>query len=238
MRNKQCNFDPLLFYSVNKNGEHTSSPAIFAFFTTLLVIMDYVRSNKGGTKLLFQNNLYVKQKVLSSGAVCWECDQRRNKFACKAKLHVLDDQVIKQVNDHTHVASRAVVESSKVRQEMKSVQEKLKKFDPLFDLAFWNMYDQTIGDLPRTNNVLEDWHRRFQANVGAYHPNVWKFIDILKRERSLNHVNISQVRADHQPEPQRRRYQDSNRRIKNIVQDYHNRDRLQYLRGLAHNISL
>ena len=49
----------------------------------------------------------------------WECDQRRNKSACKAKLHVLDDQVIKQVNDHTHVASRAVAESSKVRQEMK-----------------------------------------------------------------------------------------------------------------------
>ena len=139
--------------------------------------MDYVRSNKGGMKLLFQNNLYVKQKVLSSGAVCWECDQRRNKFACKAKLHVLDNQ--------------------------------------------------TTGDL-----------RRFQANVGAYHPNFWKFIDILKGEQSLNHVNISQARAGHQPEPQRRRYQDSNRRIKNIVQDYHNRDRLQYLRGLAHNISM
>ena len=104
--------------------------------------------------------------------------------------------------------------------------------------GFWNMYDQTIGDLLRTNNAVEGWHRRFQANVGAYHPNVWKFIDILKREQSLNHVNISQARAGHQPEPQRRRYQDSNRRIKNIVQDYHNMDRLQYLRGLAHNISM
>ena len=98
---------------------------------------------------------------------------------------------------------------------------------PLFDLALWNMYDQTTGDL-----------RRFQANVGAYHPNFWKFIDILKREQSLNHVNISQARAGHQPEPQRRRYQDSNRRIENIVQDYHNRNILQYLRGLAHNISM
>ena len=79
-----------------------------------------------------------------------------------------------------------------------------------------NMYDQTIGDLLRTNNAVEGWHQRFQANVGAYHPNFWKFIDILKREQSLNHVNISQARAGHQPEPQRRRYQDSNRRIKNI----------------------
>ena len=88
---------------------------------------------------------------------------------------------------------------------------------PLFDLALWNMYDQTIGDLPRTNNAVEGWHRRFQANVGAYHPNFWKFMDILKREQSLNHVNISQARTGHQPELQRRRYQDSNRRIKNIV---------------------
>ena len=81
---------------------------------------------------------------------------------------------------------------------------------PLFDLALWNMYDQMIGDLPRTNNAVEGWHRRFQANVGAYHPNVWKFINILKQEQSLNHVNISQARASHQPESQHRRYQDSN----------------------------
>ena len=31
---------------------------------------------------------------------------------------------------------------------------------PLFDLALWNMYEQTIGDLPRTNNAVEGWHRR------------------------------------------------------------------------------
>ena len=62
---------------------------------------------------------FFSRTICMCGAVCCECDQRHNKFACKAKLHVLDDQVIKQVNDHTHVASRAVVESSKVRQEMK-----------------------------------------------------------------------------------------------------------------------
>ena len=69
---------------------------------------------------------------------------------------------------------------------------------PLFDLALWNMYDQTIGYLLRTNNAVEGWHRRVQANVGAYHPNLWRFIDILKWEQSLNHVSISQARAGHQ----------------------------------------
>ena len=62
-----------------------------------------------------------------------------------------------------------------------------------FDLALWNMCDQTTGDLPRTNNDIEGWHRRFQANVGAYHPNFWKFIDILKQEQNLNHVNIHKL---------------------------------------------
>ena len=122
--------------------------------------MDYVRSNKGGMKLLFQNNLYVKQKVLSSGAVCWECDQRRNKFACKAKLHVLDDQVIKQVNDHTHVASRAVVESSKVRQEMKSVQETEETQQQIISQSVALLSEQVAVAMPPIHHIRRDIRRQ------------------------------------------------------------------------------
>ena len=57
--------------------------------------MEYVRSNRGAFKLIHGNHVYVKQKVLKNGAVCWECEQRRNKVACKAKLHVLNDQIVK-----------------------------------------------------------------------------------------------------------------------------------------------
>ena len=81
--------------------------------------MEYVKSNKGGFKLLYNNYMYVKQKVLKNGAVCWKCDQRRNKFACKTKLPVLDDQIIKVTNDHTQAVNRGEVQASKVRQEMK-----------------------------------------------------------------------------------------------------------------------
>ena len=63
--------------------------------------------------------MYVKQKVRKNGAVCWECDQRRNKFAWKTKLPVLDDQIIKVTNDHTHAVNRGAVQASKVPQEMK-----------------------------------------------------------------------------------------------------------------------
>ena len=86
------------------------------------------------------------------------------------------------------------------------------------------MYEQTLQGLTRTNNAVEGWHRSFQANAGGCHPNFWKFIDILKREQNLVQVHIAQARAGHQPEPQRRRYQDSNQRILNIVKDFNNRD--------------
>ena len=31
--------------------------------------MEYITSNKGGRKLAFENNVYIKQKVLSNGTV-------------------------------------------------------------------------------------------------------------------------------------------------------------------------
>ena len=80
--------------------------------------------------------------------------------------------------------------------------------DPLFPITVWNMYEQTLQGLPRTNNTVEGWHRSFQANVGGCHLN---FINILKGEQNLAQVHIAQARAGHQPECQGRRYQDSNR---------------------------
>ena len=127
--------------------------------------MDYVSTNKGGMKLFSQNNLYGKQKVLSSGAVCWECDQCCNKFACKAKLHVLDDQVIKQVNDHTHAASRAVVESSKVRQEMKKrARETEETPQQIISQSVALLSEQAAVAMPpihhtqRIKNIVQDYH--------------------------------------------------------------------------------
>ena len=68
--------------------------------------------------------MYVKQKVLKNGAVCCECDQQRKKFACKTKLPVLDDQIIKVTNNHTHAVNRGEVQASKVRQEIKKTHQR------------------------------------------------------------------------------------------------------------------
>ena len=69
---------------------HLLCPARLHHFITI----KYITFNKGGRKLAFENNICIEQKVLSNGAVCWECNQRRTANTCKDKIHVLNDQVI------------------------------------------------------------------------------------------------------------------------------------------------
>lgn len=107
---------------------------------------------------------------------------------------------------------------------------------PRFPISLWNVHDRVEEGLPRTNNTVEGWHRSFQSNVGAHHPTIWRFLDVLKREQSLNEVNITQMVAGFAPNPQRKQYLDSAARISAIVRDFQNRHILTYLRGIAYNL--
>ena len=52
--------------------------------------------------------------------------------------------------------------------------------EPRFQYSMWNCHDRVGEGFPRTNNHCEGWHRRMSASVGAYHPNIWVFLDVLK----------------------------------------------------------
>ena len=77
-----------------------------------------------------------------------------------------------------------------------------------------------------------------QAAVGACHPKLWRFINVLKREQGLLNTIIDQSLGDHATEPSRKKYRDCNARIQNIVTDYGNRDSLEFLRGIAHKATV
>ena len=108
---------------------------------------------------------------------------------------------------------------------------------PFFAIDLWNVHGQVENDLPRTNNSIEGWHRKMQSAVSAHHPNIWRFLGILKREHNLNMVHIDQLLGGHAPPAQRRKYRDNNERIVRIVREFDQRDRMDYLRGIAHNIA-
>lgn len=109
--------------------------------------------------------------------------------------------------------------------------------NPIFNIGLWNMYHRTDQELPRTNNSVEGWHRSFQGHLSACHPNFWRFLKVLKQEEVFNRTAILQHRGGHPVPAQRRRYANCNQRIIRIVDDYANRDTIDYLRTVAHNLS-
>lgn len=109
---------------------------------------------------------------------------------------------------------------------------------PLFAIELWNMFHRTDDELPRTNNSVEGWHRSFQGHLSACHPNFWKFVSVIKKEEAIVRVSILQHLGGHPAPPARRRYADCNARILRIVDDYPNRQTIDYLRSIAHNLAL
>jgi hypothetical protein len=113
-----------------------------------------------------------------------------------------------------------------------------RRSEPAFSHSLWNCYDAVLHDLPKTNNAIEGWHRSFSELLGAHHPSIWKFIEGLQKEQSMNELTIEQYISGHQPPPVRRVYRDTAARIKAIVAEYVDRPLLDYLRGIAHNLNL
>ena len=99
---------------------------------------------------------------------------------------------------------------------------------PLFRHSSWNVYDRVMNDLPRTINAVEGWHNAFQRSVGKCHANIWTFISCLQKEHSTMHLRIAQNLAVVPATPSERAYRQLNQQTKVIVQDYPNRNIINY----------
>ena len=77
-----------------------------------------------------------------------------------------------------------------------------------------------------------------QSSIQAFHPNTWTFFqNALKKEQALHDVQISHMLAGQPAPPQRRQYRECNKRIRTIVASFEEKKILDYLRGIAHNLS-
>ena len=98
---------------------------------------------------------------------------------------------------------------------------------PLFVLNLRNIFHRTFDELPRTNNHVEGWHRRFQAQVSLCHPVFRKFINLLRTEENIVRMEIIQNFAGHPPRALRKRYVDANQRILAIMDEFQNRGNME-----------
>ena len=109
---------------------------------------------------------------------------------------------------------------------------------PLFPPDFWSVADNIDNAFPCTQNTIEKWHRRWETVVGLAHVSVFRIIQEIQKEQ--NHVQLeieSIVRGAPRPTPRRQAYM-REMRIQTVFNDRSNRSLMEFLRGIAHNMSL
>ncbi|KAB0803048.1 hypothetical protein PPYR_00018 [Photinus pyralis] len=106
---------------------------------------------------------------------------------------------------------------------------------PLFPTQIWNVYQRTLNDQHRTNNHVEGWHRAFQETCGSQFPNIFRFIECLRKQQGIHNYEIIQSIAGNQGNPRNKKYVAISARIKRIVEDFEDRHLTDYLHGIAYN---
>ena len=107
---------------------------------------------------------------------------------------------------------------------------------PMFPIPLWNVHERVLRNEPRSNNSAEAWHRRFNLAVMCHHPTVWKFFEALQSEQRACEHSRARLRDANSPPPRKRKYVDIDRRLITLVNTYEARERMSFLRGIAHNL--
>lgn len=73
----------------------------------------------------------------------------------------------------------------------------------------WNHFE-TVG--PRTTNHVEGWHSKINKLV-THHPNIFRFISLIKQEQSFCEVTLKQLAAGAPLKPRKRKYRHLEERL-------------------------
>ena len=80
-----------------------------------------------------------------------------------------------------------------------------------FPYEIWNQYDN-IGGIRTTNN-LESWHSKMKKELERPHPNVFRFIELLKEEQTRVENELRLLQAGGQVPAQRQKYRNVTLRL-------------------------
>uniref|UniRef100_A0A915HSP2 MULE domain-containing protein n=1 Tax=Romanomermis culicivorax TaxID=13658 RepID=A0A915HSP2_ROMCU len=106
---------------------------------------------------------------------------------------------------------------------------------PSFRIELWNLHQRSLNSQSRTNNNVEGWHRGFLATCESFFPNIYKFVDCLKKQLHLHAYKIAQLTAGNLINRKNKKYKMISSRIQGIVEDFANCDLIDYLRGILYN---
>lgn len=106
---------------------------------------------------------------------------------------------------------------------------------PQFPPSMWSVAELMDGGLPRSQNNLEAWHRRFGSLAHNKHLGVIKCIELFREEEHSVSIQIERLEAGMMVQSDAALSQ-REARIKAVYRDRENRTTSEFLRSLAHNI--
>jgi hypothetical protein len=109
---------------------------------------------------------------------------------------------------------------------------------PLFPPQLWSVHDSMELGIPRTQNSIEAWHNRWNNLVGKAHVGIYTIIKEFQKEQQKVELQAESILRGEQRPKQKNSIIDRENRIATIFNDRANRTTMEYLRGIAHNISL
>ena len=137
-------------------------------------------------------------------------------------------------NDKRQKSRRHVFMSSKPKKWYVILYVQTHFFRPNFGLCQKLMSHR----IPRTQNIVEAWHRRWPTLVGKAHIGVYAMIEKFKKEQQRVDLKIENINRGEPQSIQKRQIIDSEKIIMTVYKDRTNRSILDFLRSLAHCISM
>jgi hypothetical protein len=109
---------------------------------------------------------------------------------------------------------------------------------PLFPPRLWSVYDSIEFEVPRTQNIVEAWHHRWETLVGGSRVGLFSIINEIQREQQQVELQIKCILRGEQRRKQKKFLIERENRIMSIVNNRSDRSLMEFLRGIAHNLSI
>ena len=85
----------------------------------------------------------------------------------------------------------------------------------------WNVFDTTLRDGQRTNNICEGFNNAFRRLVGQNHPSIWVFIECVQKDVREVSTTLAMIeRGDPPTKRLRKSSQDLQKKFKKLCVEY------------------
>ncbi|XP_028166393.1 uncharacterized protein LOC114357115 [Ostrinia furnacalis] len=125
-----------------------------------------------------------------------------------------------------------------VSQPSNSTSVFISRSSPMFPPQLWSINTNNHLRLPRTQNKVEAWHRRWNSLLNNNRHGLYETIRELKKEQTTTNHAIEKTLACIPKTPPRKKIKERSHALLKLSEKRHTMDLLQFLRGVANHTEL